>query len=180
VLGRSRTVLWFARGSGLSLVPAARVIDGREYTIELPFRLRHLGGWRKIIDFRNGSDDSGLYSCDGRLNFFATGLASPATIEAGSYVHVVLTRDTSARVVGCVNGARQFSFRDTGELAVIDANDTLRVFSDDAETNGEYSGGAVSRIRLYDGPLTWNEVLRLACAELPGTSCGPPAPPVSG
>ena len=30
----------------------------------------------------------------------------------------------------------------------------------------------MSRIRLYDGPLTGNQVAGLACAELPGAICG--------
>ena len=171
VLGHTRTVMRFAGGSGLSLAPTAGVIDSREYTIELLFRLHRLGGYRKIIDFRKASHDSGLYSLDGCLNFFDTALASRATIEVDSYVQVVLTRDASARVVGYVDGVRRFSFRDAGELAVIDANDTLLFFRDDSVTDIEYSGGAVSRIRLYDGPLTGNEVAGLACAELPGAKC---------
>jgi hypothetical protein len=172
VLGHTRTVLRFARGSGLSLAPTAGVIDSREYAIELLFRMDRLGGYRKIIDFKEGSSDNGLYSLDGCLNFFDTALASRAMIEVDAYVHVVLTRDASERVVGYVDGVRRISFRDTGELAVIDANDTLLFFRDDSVTDIEYSGGAVSRIRLYDGPLTGIEVAGLACVELTGTICG--------
>jgi hypothetical protein len=171
VLGYTRTVLRFARGSGLSLAPTAGVIDSRVYTVELLFHLDRLGGYRKIIDFKKGSSDNGLYSLDGCLNFFDAALASRATIEVDAYVHLVLTRDASARVVGYVDGVRRFSFRDTGELAVIDANDTLLFFRDDSVTASEYSGGALSRIRLYDGSLTWNEVAALACAQLTGTIC---------
>lgn len=162
VVGRTRNVLTFASGSGLSLAPTAGVIDSEEYTIELLFRLGSLAGWRKLIDFKNASEDGGLYSLDGRLNFYPTEPAVGATIDVDSYVQVVLTRDASPRVVGYVNGVRQFSFCDMGDLAVIDANDTLRFFSDDTVTNSEYSGGAVSRIRLYDGPLTGGDVAGLA------------------
>ena len=35
-----------------------------------------------------------------------------------------------------------------------------------AVTGSEYSGGAVSQIRLYDRPLTADEVAALACTEL--------------
>ena len=48
---------------------------------------------------------------------------------------------------------------------MIDANDTLRLFSDDTVTANEDSGGAVSRIRLYEGPLSASDVAALA-AEL--------------
>jgi len=156
-----RTVLGFAGGRGLSLHPTAGVIDSEEYTIELLFRFDDLGGYRKIIDFKKGSDDGGLYSLEGCLNLYPRPTASTATIESDSYVQVVLTRDASATVVGYVNGVRQFSLRDTSEFAVIDANDTLRFFRDDSVTETEYSGGAVYRIRLYDRPLTADEVAGL-------------------
>jgi hypothetical protein len=173
VLGPYRTVLRFARGSGLSLAPTARVIESREYTIELLFRLDRLSGYRKIIDFRNATSDNGLYSQDGCLTFYDQAIATRATIEADRYVHIVLTRDASATVVGYVDGIARLSFSDERELAVVDArNDTLRFFSDDSTTDGEYSGGAVSRIRLYDGPIRRKEV-RSACAELLGATCGP-------
>jgi len=92
-----------------------------------------------------------------------------AAVEPDSYTHVVLTRDATDNVVAYVNGARQLSFPDTGDIAVIDANDTLRLFSDDTVTANEDSGGAVSRIRLYDGPLSASDVAALA-AELPITA----------
>ncbi len=91
-------------------------------------------------------------------------------IQADSYVHVVLTRDAAGTVAGDVNGARQqFSLDDTDELAVVDANDTLLFFRDDLTTRTEYSGGAVAGIRLYDGPLSADEVARLAAELVPAT-----------
>jgi hypothetical protein len=164
VLGR--TVLSFAGGRGLSLTRTAGFIDSAEYTIELLFRVDDLKGYRKIVDFKKGSDDGGLYSLEGCLDFYPRPPAAAATIEADSYVQVVLTRDASATVAGYVNGVRQFSFRDAGEFAVIDAHDTLRFFRDDSVTEGEYSSGAVYRIRLYDRPLTADEVAGLVCTEL--------------
>ncbi len=129
------------------------------------FRLDRLDGFAKIVDFNDATQDCGLYSLDGRMDFWpiATGLG--AVLEAGSYAHVVLTRASTDTVIVYVNGVRQLSYHDTGDIAVIDANDTLRLFSDDTVTPNEDSGGAVSRIRLYDGPLTASEVAALA-AEL--------------
>jgi len=160
-----RAVLSFARGSGLSLTPTG-VIDGTEYTIEVLFRFDRLNGYRKIIDFKDGSYDDGLYVFYGCLNFYPRHMRSSIPIEADSYVQVVLTRDASARVVGYVDGIRQFAFRDTAALAEI-ASESLRFFVDDSVTEGvESSSGAVSQIRLYDRPLTANEVAALACAEI--------------
>jgi Concanavalin A-like lectin/glucanases superfamily len=158
-----RAALSFARGSGLSLTPTS-VID--EYTIEVLFRFDRMDGYRKIIDFENGSDDDGVYVLDGCLNFYPRHMPSSTPIEADSYVQVVLTRDASARVVGYVDGIRQFAFRDTAALAEI-ASGAIRFFVDDSVTGGEESSsGAVSQIRLYDRPLTAHEVAALACAEI--------------
>ena len=169
VLGQTRPVLTFDRGSGLELTPASVVI-GSEYTIELVFRFDRLDGFAKIVDFNNATEDCGLYSLDGRMDFWPiTAGFGAAVVEADSYAHVVLTRDATDNVVAYVNGARQLSFHDTGDIAVIDANDTLRLFSDDTVTANEDSGGAVSRIRLYDGPLSASDVAALA-AELPITT----------
>jgi Concanavalin A-like lectin/glucanases superfamily len=160
-----RAVLSFARGSGLSLTPTG-VIESTEYTIEVLFRFDRPDGYRKIVDFRGGSDDGGLYVLDGCLSFSPMRPGSSTPIEADSYVQVVLTRDSSARVVGYVDGIRQFTFRDTAALAEI-APETLRFFVDDSVTGGdEYSSGAVSQIRLFDRPLTADEVAALACAEI--------------
>ena len=171
-----RAVLSFARGSGLSLSPTTGVIEGTEYTIEILFRFDRLDGYRKIIDFKDGSNDDGLYVLDGCLNFYPRRPRSSIPIEADSYVQVVLTRDSSARVVGYVDGIRQFVFRDTAALAEI-ASETLRFFVDDSVTGGdEYSSGAVSQIRLYDRPLSANEVAALACAEIRIPLATPPCP----
>ena len=135
---------------------------GSEYTIELVVRFDRLDGWVKIVDFNYGTEDCGLYSFGGRMNFFPITTGFGTVLEADSYAHVVLTHDAADIVVGYVNGVRQLSFHDTGDMAVIGADDTLRLFNDDTRTPNEDSGGAVSRIRLYDGPLAASEVAALA------------------
>jgi hypothetical protein len=172
VLTQARTVLTFPEGNGLSLSPATEVIDGDGYSIELLFRLDRIDGYRKIIDLKDAVDDSGLYALDGHLTFFSAETPAPRTIEADTYVQVVLTRAASGRVTAYVNGVRQFSFRDVDGLAVIDASDALRFFQDDSTTGDEHSAGAVSRIRLYDGPLNPSEVAALACEEILNATCG--------
>jgi hypothetical protein len=170
VRGQTRSVLRFDRGRGLSL-PTGGVIESGEYSIELLFRLDRLAGYRKIIDFKKASNDSGLYSLDGCLTYVPRRPASPATIGVDTYAQVVLTRNAAAHVVGYVDGIRQFSFRDPRDLAVTDRNDTLLLFRDDSETHTDYSGGAVSRIRLFDRPLVGSEVAALACVDLPAWFC---------
>ncbi|MGA9160391.1 MAG: hypothetical protein WB297_05945, partial [Actinomycetota bacterium] len=136
------------------------------YSIEVLFRFDLLAGYRKIIDFKDGSSDDGLYMLDGCLTFFPKEQDVLTKIGSDSYVQVVLTRGPADRVVGYVNGVRQFAFNDRAGLAKVSGSNTLRFFVDDATTTGEWSSGAVSQIRLFDQALTANEVALLACTEI--------------
>ncbi len=160
------TVLRFAGGRGLALAPTTRAIRSSGYSIEILFRFDLLAGYRKVIDFKNGSSDDGLYLLDGCLNFFPKEQVALTRIGSDSYVQIVLTRDAADRVVGYVDGVRQFAFNDRGGLAKVGGSDSLRFFVDDVTTTGEWSSGAVSQIRLFDQALTANEVALLACTEL--------------
>ena len=160
------TVLRFAGGRGLALAPTTHVIPSSGYSIEVLFRFDLLDGFRKVIDFKNGSTDDGLYVLDGCLIFFPKEQDALTRIGSDSYVQIVLTRDAADRVVGYVDGVRQFAFDDRGGLAKVSGSDSLRFFVDDATTTEEWSSGAVSQIRLFDQALTANEVALLACTEL--------------
>jgi hypothetical protein len=159
------TVLRFARARGLTLAPTTRVVPSSEYAIELLFRLDLLTGYRKIIDFKGGVTDGGLYLKDGCLTFHPKVQQALTLIGTDAYAQIVLTRDSTDRVVGYVNGVRQFSFADRGGLAEVSRKKTLRFFVDDLRTTGENSSGTVSQIRLFDQSLTANEVALLACTE---------------
>ena len=160
------TVLRFAGGRGLALAPTTHVIRSSGYSIEVLFRFDLLDGYRKVIDFKNGSTDDGLYVLDGCLTFFPKEQDALTRIGSDSYVQIVLTRDAADRVVGYVDGVRQFAFDDRGGLAKVGGSDSLRFFVDDVTTTQEWSSGAVSQIRLFDQALTANEVALLACTEL--------------
>ena len=160
------TVLRFAGQRGLSLAPTTRAIRSSEYTLEMLFRFDFVSKYRKIVDFKGGAADSGLYVFDGCLSFSPKQLDAVTSIAPDSWVQVVLTRTSAGRVVVYVNGIRQFAFDDRRGLAKIGKSDTLRFFADDRTTTGEYSSGAVSQIRFFDRSLSESEVLALACTEL--------------
>jgi hypothetical protein len=167
-----RSVLLFARRGGVALAALDGVVDSRGYTVELVFRFDRVDGYRKIIDFRDGLSDTGLYGLDGCLSFFDEATASRRTIQAGRFVHVVLVRDAATTVTGYVDGVAQLSFPDRGGLAAFASGAALRFFGDDVETGGqESSSGAVALIRVYDGPIGADAVMA-ACVELLGEVCG--------
>ena len=165
VRGVSTSVLEFPQHNGLSLSSASAIIPGNVYTIAALFSFDSISGYRRIVDFEDGSSDNGLYNYDGKLVFYKSSVvwSAAATMSAGSYSQVVITRDAAKNVIGYVNGAQQFSFADSSDEAVISANDRLKFFRDNTSgsNTGEASPGAVSRIRIYDYVLSAAEVLAL-------------------
>src|SRR5512144_2844645 len=58
VNGRSRTELRFTAGDGVALTPTTGVISSSIYTIVVQFRFDAVSGYRRIIDFKNGTSDN--------------------------------------------------------------------------------------------------------------------------
>lgn len=165
--GSSRKILRFPKGNGLKLSPTTGIVSGGTHTIVALFELDQVDGFRRIIDFKNGTSDNGLYVQNGNLRLFPSPSGTGAPIAANRFVQVALTRDASGTVVGYVDGVQQFSFADTAGDAVIDANNALRFFRDNESggANTEHSAGSVARVRLYDAALTAVEVGALDRAE---------------
>jgi hypothetical protein len=180
--GGSRTVLSFPMGNGLQLSAASSVIPRDHYTIAMRFRLDVVDYNRRLIDFFDGQSDCGAYVYFGSLIVFC-GQSGGGRISAGTWVEVVLTRDTAGNVVGYLDGTPQLSFVDDGHVAVVDSNDTLRFFKDNdciAGACDEDSAGAVVRIRLWDDALTVDEVAALyPCTAEPLANCRTPTSPRS-
>ena len=161
--GTSRTVLRFPEGNGLRLSRTTDVIPNGTYTMGALFELDQVDSFKRIIDFKNGTSDNGLYLQNGLLRFFPEAAQGTTRVDATNYVQVVLTRNAAGRVAGYVNGISQFSFSDTANHAVINGNDTLRFFKDNVSggSGGEHSAGSVARIRLYGKALSADQVATL-------------------
>ena len=195
--GQPRTVLTFTEPSGVR-IQTNGVIAPDNYSAVFLVRFDDTGGtgmipsvlpntFRKILDFKNLSSDSGLYNQNGLLSFYDSAnlgsLAVAGMVEVpDTYVQIVLTRDGATDLVAAyVDGTQAFSFTDTDDLAVInDPNSTdefLNFFIDDnidptvlPTSEFEGSSGAVSRIRLFDGALTSEEVADLDRTPVPEPS----------
>jgi hypothetical protein len=159
----------------------AGFLDPSNYSIALLANF-DIGGFNlistKLFDFKNLSTDAGLYinSVDGTLTFIDDSAVIQGTGGAGlaslTYVQIVLTRDSSTNLTSVYeNGALVFSFTDNVGLAVMadssaSGNAFLTAFKDDGGGIGggnvdESSAGNIARLRLYDGPLTAEEVAAL-------------------
>src|SRR5918998_1864122 len=58
--GSSRKILRFPKGNGLKLSPTTGIVSGGTHTIVALFELDQVDGFRRIIDFKNGTSDNGL------------------------------------------------------------------------------------------------------------------------
>jgi hypothetical protein len=151
---------FFGPNQGANLNSA---ITPDEYSIELVFAFDALGGYQKIIDFKDLTDDTGLYSTGPNLDFFGGAFAADV-LSPGVSVHLVVTRDAATDVVAVyVDGMEVLSFVDTGGIAVFNGiAEVVRFFQDDNVTGGaEAASGFVDRIRIYDRDLSAAEVAGL-------------------
>ena len=157
----------FAPNQGLTLSNA--LPNTGDYSILVDFSFTDLSGYRRILDFKNGTSDTGLYDLNSALNFYniTTGAAVFAPNVA---VRLVITRDNATDIfTGYINGSSQISFTDSTDLAVFDAGSSImRFFIDDVAVPNEASAGRVGKISIYDSALTPAQVLAL----------GSPTPPV--
>src|SRR5919199_1047803 len=91
--GTSRRVLrFFPQGNGLKLYRTSSatsgVVPSGTYTIDIQVKFDSVSGYQRILDFKNGTSDNGLYVDDGNLEFFRatpmSGVGAP--IPANKYV----------------------------------------------------------------------------------------------
>lgn len=172
---QSTTVFNFAQQTGLQ-VSTAGLIPNNQYTVVLLFEFDNVSGYRKILDFKNGSSDTGLYNLSSDLDFFPAATGSGTPITPNTYVQVALTRQASNLVTVYVNGVQQFSFSDSGNLAEISSSNFLTFLETMQRLVGESSAGSVARIRLYDDVLSSVEITALdRLPAVPSTSVPEPS-----
>jgi hypothetical protein len=160
VYGQNQIIAAFQQGSGLRLdAPAGICADG--YTVTIEFAFTAVWGYRKIIDFKDRTQDEGFYNYSGRLNFFPVVTSSTQVLQPGVFLQAVLTRDASGQVAAYVNGVQQFSFTDTAGYTELAGNSFNLLIDDFVTAQGEASAGMVARVRLFDGALTALEVAAL-------------------
>ena len=165
VQGQSTTVLTFPYDNGLSLSPTTSVLTNNGvYSIGVLVRFTDLDSqYTRIIEFKNGTNDRGLYFYNHQLVFYSYGIYGPTIVAENQYAFVVLTRDGAGMITAYVNGLQQFTINDSAnQYGVIDGNNVLRFFQDNLTgSSGEDSAGAVSRIRIWNGVLSAGQVATL-------------------
>ena len=149
----------FAANEGLVLDGA---LSANLYTIDMSFKFDQTDGYRRILDFKNGGVDTGLYNLSSALNFYTAETGAGGAFANGQQVRVTVSRDAAGSFAGYVNGMLQFAFTDSGDLASFDtANQRAVFFQDDNQVGGEASAGSVDYIAIYDQALSGAEIATL-------------------
>ncbi len=157
----------------------SQAINPATYSIEMLFSIDTTSDYRKLIDFKDRTVDTGLYNLNTALNFYDLTTGPTGTFTAGQMAHLVVTRDdTTDAFIGYVNGVQQIAFTDAGALATFTgANNIIHFLRDDSAVGGENASGFLDLVRLYDGVLTSAEVTDLFNGGVPPGLPGPSAVP---
>lgn len=168
----TRRVLSFEPNNGVSLVPTTGLVSGQSYSIVMLFSLTSTFGNYRLLDFKNGTSNMGLYCSFEGLDFRGVASSNNRVIKPNNFVQLVMTRSAEGDVTVYINGVRQFFFADTAGNATIGPNNTLRFFRDNTG-DGEASAGVLARIRLYNAVLSGSEIASLD--RLPNQQAGCPS-----
>ena len=153
--GEIRSVYHFNKGSGLSFDNGAAGNYMRQsYTLELYFRMEHLGRYSRVIDFKNRTTDYGCYIYYGALNFYNLATSDTVPFADNRYQYYVITRDSASQVVRIYSsGTSRLSFIDTDTNATLNTANVLHFFQDDFVVPNETSAGNVARIEIRNVAL---------------------------
>lgn len=159
----------FVDNGGLQLTNG--LTNTGNYSIEMSFQFQDASGWQRILDFKNGTTDRGLYSYWNNLQFY------PHTTGASMFfpnqmVNIIITRSSSTNAFDVyAGGVNVLSLADSFSDAVFtDPNAVMNFFVDDVVVPNETSPGFVDFIRIYDAPITSTQA---SCIQTGSTvACG--------
>ncbi|RGD75437.1 MucBP domain-containing protein [Anaerofustis stercorihominis] len=156
-----------ARGGGFYIDINKNI--GEEYTIGLKFSFEQTGpSWRKIIDYKNSTLDTGFYFYDsGHLRFYNYGAQGTSTTPANKVVDMIVRRNKSKSFEAyIVNGntktldLKVSDTNDQGVPSVVNGKTRLGFFFDDTVTGAEATpGGKVYAIKIWDKYVDPDEVI---------------------
>ena len=133
------------------------------YSIDIHFFFDALGssfdGYQKILDFKNPTSDSGLYSLDRSLQLFASsGTGDPhagtsyPVFTNGTMADLLVTRDASGLFSAFVNGHIAFSVMDTGGATGFSGTSSTFSWTSAAPSRSKTGRGTHSK---STSPLVW-------------------------
>ena len=144
----------FTQGGGLSYLNPNYITSN--YTINLLFKFNTYGGWSRIIDFSNSTNDAGIYLLGNCLNFYPNGNVGtcpyfvPNTYYLFTFVRTGFNNIISVYVDGNLFG----TYNDAGNLyRPTTSNVPIKFFRDDNVVPCEVKSGCVKYTSITSSAL---------------------------
>jgi hypothetical protein len=187
VFGGTHSVYFFnssaGNNAGLTFNNGGNLISPGSYSLEMVFQLSGSAGYRRLVDSQNRQSDNGAYVDPSNHYDLFPSAAGTANFVSATYVDYILTNDgTNVNVYA--NGTPDFNIADS-QMNLNNANNPaqlLNFFLDNTAGGGtgEFSGGRIALLELWDGVLTGAQARTLSAdpfANVPATTTtGMPEP----
>ena len=108
----------FPERSGLRHPNTTPTVVTGSYSISMLMRYDPMdGGYGRLIDFSNSTQDVGIYKLSNGVSFFPVGFFAAGSFVSGQDVFVTITRDAATQLVSLfINGAPSGTYSDTGNI----------------------------------------------------------------
>ncbi|QQS33787.1 MAG: PD40 domain-containing protein [Acidobacteriota bacterium] len=152
--GFARQTFRFATNGGVAINSIGAIVPENAFSIAILFKLDDISQRRRLFDLSGGTAADWLYLLDGRLEPENT---SNTPMLNNAYTQIVVVRTGTGQVNYYRDGILRFSDTDGGGPIPFG----IRFFQDVINNPLQSSAGNVARVRLWDTPLTQNEVYAL-------------------
>ena len=132
-----------------------------QYSINLFFKFNTLGGWSRIIDFSNSTQDAGFYLLTNCLNFYPNGnVGTCPFFQPNIYYLFTFVRNSSTKVISAyVNGALFGTYTDVGNVyATATTTTPINFFRDDNVVTCEDKAGCIKYASVSPDTLSAAQV----------------------
>lgn len=154
------TVFCFNDGAGLNYPNPSYITN--QYTVHLFFKFNTLGGYARVIDFKNSTTDNGAYLLNNCLNFYNNGnVGTCPFFTANIYYLLTLVRNGATNIVTVyVNGNLFTTYNDAAGGYACTTNTTpIIFFRDDNVVSCEAQPGCVRYISVSSATSNATQVM---------------------
>ena len=151
-----------AANDGLTMTNGLAALD--EYSIMWKgtvSRTLGAGGYGKLLDIKNRTSDTGLYSLDGKIDVITTAaetFSAPNTFLDGTQHTVIFTRKAATKVINLyIDGVLEVSKGDPLDEYIFAPN-VVVLFRDELPGAGETLTGLITRVAVWFREITALEV----------------------
>jgi len=166
----------FPDRGGLRYDNASPTLVTGSYSISMLLRFNPMdGGYARLIDFSNSTQDSGIYKLGNGVSFYPVGTYAPGSFVENQDVFVTVTRDEGTKLVSLyINGTPSGTYTDSGDLYAPVAS-VLYFLMDNTTGSAaitETDPGVLAYLQVRDTPMAPEEVPASLSAICDAVSCG--------